>query len=247
MRPRETRDGIEKDDDILLVLHEALGFLDHHLRDLDVPIGRLVERRADHFAAHVPLHVRDFFGPLVDEEYDEMHFRMILVHGGGDFLEQNRLPRARRRDDQSALSLADRRDEIHDAHADVAVLGLQPKPAVGIARAKIVEGDALLGELRLVIVDRLHLEEREIALPFLRWTHLTRDSVSRAQIESFRTRQLLQRVPRDHLCLVESALRLLARIQGNGDHRDRAAEERPNRHRLFQLGNRLRQHAPQNR
>ena len=70
---------------------------------------------------------------------------------------------------------------------------------------------------------------------------------SRAKIESFRTRQVLQRIPRDHLCLVESALCLLAGMQGNGNDPDRAGEECPNGHRLFQLGNRLGQHASQNR
>ena len=64
---------------------------------------------------------------------------------------------------------------------------------------------------------------------------------SRRQFKPFRTRQSLQRGSCDHLRLVESALRLLARMQGNGDDRDHA-----NGHRLFQVGNRLRQHAPQN-
>ena len=53
---------------------------------------------------------------------------------------------------------------------------------------------------------------------------------------------------RNHLRLVESALRLLALVQGNGNHLDRPRprrEDRPSGHRLFQLGNRLCQHAPQ--
>src|SRR5713101_882736 len=69
---------------------------------------------------------------------------------------------------------------------------------------------------------------------------------SRAQIKPFRTRQLLKRSSCNHLCLIESALCLLARMQGNGDDRDRPTEDGPYRHRLLQVGNRLRQHAPQN-
>ena len=64
---------------------------------------------------------------------------------------------------------------------------------------------------------------------------------SRQQIKPFRARQLLQRASCYHFSLVESALRLLARMQGNRNHRDP-----PNRHRLFQVGNRLCHHAPQN-
>ena len=60
---------------------------------------------------------------------------------------------------------------------------------------------------------------------------------SRQQIKSLRTRQLPQRASRDHLSLVESALRLLAPMQRDGNHRDHS-----NRHRLFQVGNRLCQH-----
>ncbi len=65
---------------------------------------------------------------------------------------------------------------------------------------------------------------------------------SRAEIKSLRTRQSPDRAPRDHFRLVEPALRLLIRMQGNGNHRDP-----PHRHCLFQPGNRLCQHLPQHR
>ncbi len=64
---------------------------------------------------------------------------------------------------------------------------------------------------------------------------------SRSQFEPLRARQLFQRGPRNRLRLIESALRLLALIERNGNHRDRS-----HGHSLFHAGNRLRQHAPQN-
>jgi hypothetical protein len=47
---REARDRVEQDDDVLLVLDQALGLLDHHLGDLHVALRRLVERRRDDLA-----------------------------------------------------------------------------------------------------------------------------------------------------------------------------------------------------
>ena len=41
--PRQTGDGVEQDDHVLLVLDQALGLLDHHLGDLYVTGSRLVE------------------------------------------------------------------------------------------------------------------------------------------------------------------------------------------------------------
>ena len=72
----------------------------------------------DNFAADAAFHVRHLFGPLVDEQHDEVHFGMILGHRLGDVLKQNGLAGARRRDDQAALSLADGREQIHDARGE---------------------------------------------------------------------------------------------------------------------------------
>jgi hypothetical protein len=61
------------------------------------------------------------------------------------------------------------------------------------------------------------------------------------QIESLRTGQLLQCGPGNHLRLVESALGLLALVQGHGNH-----QNFPTGHHLFQIGNDFRQHMAEN-
>ena len=66
----EAGDGVQEDDDVALVLDKALGFFEHHFRDLNVALRRLVERRADDLTLYGALHVRDFFRTLVDEEHD---------------------------------------------------------------------------------------------------------------------------------------------------------------------------------
>ena len=83
----------------------------------------------------------------------------------------------------AALSLADRRDQIHHPHGQVAVLALEPDPCVGVARPEVVERDPVLRLFRLVAVDRLDLEQREVALPLLRRPHLSHDRVAGAEIE----------------------------------------------------------------
>ena len=139
VRARETRDRVQQNHDVLAALDEPLGLLDHHVRDGDVARRFFVERRRDHFGVDVGDRVRHFFRPLVDQQNDERDFGMILDDRIGDLLEENRLAGARRRHDQTALAFADRRDEIHDAHADVAVLRLEMQATLRIARTQVVE------------------------------------------------------------------------------------------------------------
>ena len=120
----ETRDGVEQDDDVALVLDEALGLLDDHLGDLDVTRGGLVEGRRDHFTLHRPLHVGDLFGALVDEQNDEDDLGVVRGDGVRDRLHQHGLAGARRSDDETALALADGAEEVHDAAADALAHGL---------------------------------------------------------------------------------------------------------------------------
>ena len=121
----QTRERIEQDHHVALVLHQALGLFQHHFRHLNVPLRRLVEGRADHFALHGALHVRDFFRALVDQQHDQRDFRMIGGDGIGDGLQHHGLAGARRSDDQSALALADGAEHVQHAAGEVFLGGLQ--------------------------------------------------------------------------------------------------------------------------
>ena len=105
---RQTRDGVQQDDHVALVLDQALGLFDHHFRHLNVARRGFIEGRADHLALHGALHVRDFFRTLVNQQNDQHNFGMIGGDGVGDVLQQHRLAGARRSDDQTALAFADR-------------------------------------------------------------------------------------------------------------------------------------------
>ena len=97
------------------MLDEALRLFDHHLGHLNMPRGRLVEGRGHDLSAHRALHVSHLLGPLIDEKHDEVAFRMIAGDRLGDVLQQHRLTRARGRDDEGALALADRRHDVDQA------------------------------------------------------------------------------------------------------------------------------------
>ena len=138
----EPRDRIEQDHHVAAVLDETLRLLDHHFRDLHMAHGRLVEGRGDDLAVHRALHVGDFLGPLVDEQHDEIALGMIGRDRLRDILQQHRLAGARRRHDQRALPLADRRDQIDDARRQILagrILDLELEPLIGIERRQIVE------------------------------------------------------------------------------------------------------------
>ena len=99
VRAAQTRDRIEENHDVLAVLDQPLGFLDHHVRHLHVPVGRFVERRGDHFDVrplHVFFHVGHLFRPLVDEQHDEVDLGVILDDGVGELLHQDGLTGFRR-------------------------------------------------------------------------------------------------------------------------------------------------------
>src|SRR3546814_4236655 len=80
---------------------------------LHVALGRLVEGRAHHLALHRAVHIRDLLRALVDEQHDEKYLRVVLGDRLRDVLQDHGLAGARRRDDEGALALADRRSEEH--------------------------------------------------------------------------------------------------------------------------------------
>ena len=116
---REARHRVEQDDDVAAGLDLALGDLECHLGDVRVVLGRLVERRADDLALHGTAHVRDFLRPLADERDHEEHVRVVGSDAVRDVLEQDRLAGLRRADDEGALPLADRVDEVDQTLREV--------------------------------------------------------------------------------------------------------------------------------
>ena len=104
-----------------------------------------------------------------------------------DVLQQHGLAGARRRHDQRALALADRRDDVDDARRQILlgrILVLHLQPLVGIERRQVVEVDLVARLVRVFEIDRVDLEQREIALAFFRRADMAFDGVAGAQAEA---------------------------------------------------------------
>ena len=163
---------------------QALGLFDDHFGNLDVAHRRFIEGRGDDLALHRALHVGHFFRPLVDQQHDQIAFGMVGGDGVGDVLQQNGFTCARLRDDQSALAFAERRHQVDDAGRDV--LGgrnlhfhLQPRGRV--KRRQIVEVDLVADLFGIVEIDRVDLEQREIALALFRAADRSFDRIAGLQ------------------------------------------------------------------
>ena len=178
---------VEQDHDVAAVFDQPLGFLDHHLGDLDVTHRRFVEGRGDHLALHRALHVRDFLRTLVDQQHDQIALRMIGRDRVRDVLHQHGLAGARRRHDQRALALADRGDDVDNPCRKVlsgGVFELEPEALIRKQRRQIVEIDLVLRLFRIFEIQRVDLEQREIAFAFLRAADVAFDGVAGAKSEA---------------------------------------------------------------
>ncbi len=182
--PGQAGDGVEQDHHVPLVLHQAAGLLDHHLRHLHVAGGRLVEGRGHHLALHRPLHVGDLLGPLVDEQHDEGGVGVVGGDGVRHVLQQHGLAGARRRDDQAALPLADGGEQVHHAGGHLGRIVLEVEPLGGVERREVVEEDLGLVLLGRLAVDGVHLEQGEVALAVLGLTHRAAHRVAGPQVEA---------------------------------------------------------------
>ena len=104
-----------------------------------------------------------------------------------DVLHQHGLAGARRRHDQRALALADRRDDIDHACRQIlsgGIFQLHAEALIRKQRREVVEVDLVLGLLGILEVQRVDLEQREIALAFLGAADVAFDGVAGAQTEA---------------------------------------------------------------
>src|SRR5262245_10612010 len=132
----------------------------------------LVERGRDHFTLDGPLHVGDLLGALVDQQHNQEYLGMIRRDRLRDVLEEHRLARTRRGDDETALALADRRHEIHHASREVIAGCFESDGRLRIEWREVLEEKLLARLIGCLEIDRLHFDQREVALAFFRWPDL---------------------------------------------------------------------------
>ena len=100
-----------------------------------------------------------------------------------DRLQNHRLAGTRRRDDESSLPLANRRDQIENARSHVG-RHFELDALVGIERREVVEKDLLPRDVGMLEIDRLDFDQREITFAFFRRPNLTGDRVAGVQVEA---------------------------------------------------------------
>ena len=183
--PRQPGDTVEQNDHVPLVLDQSPRFLDHHLRHLHVTSRRLVEGRTDHLALDRTQHIGNFLGALIDQQYDENGLGVVGGNRVGDLLQKHGFAGEGRRHDQPALSLADRREQIENARGHVLLVVLELKAIGWMQGGQILEDRLLLRHFRIIEIDSLYPQQREILLVILRRADLTRNGIPRAQAEAF--------------------------------------------------------------
>src|SRR5512137_623620 len=136
----EPGDRVEQDDDVLASLDEPLGALHGHLGRVDVLLGRPVVGGAADLALHVPAHVGELLGALVDEEDDEVDVGAVGVDRLGDPLQHDGLAGLGRRGDEGAGAEADGGDEVEDAADELVRTGLHDQLLGGVGGGEVREG-----------------------------------------------------------------------------------------------------------
>src|SRR5664280_2157756 len=156
----QSGDRVEQDDDVVAHLDQALCSLDGQLGNRRVVGGRPVEGRGDDLTLDRPLHVGDFLGTLVDQDHHEVGLRVVGRDGVGDRLQDESLARLGRADDQTALTLADRSDEVDQTSRQDVRLGLQTQSLLRVERGELVEVDTAQGLVGRQAVDGIQAHQR---------------------------------------------------------------------------------------
>ena len=150
VRARHAREGVEEDEHVPLLEHQALGLLEDLLGHLDVAAVGVVVARGDDLRRLADGHpeIRHLLGALIYQENDDDYFGVVGEHCLGDTLQQHGLPRPRLGDDEPPLAPADRRDQVKRAHGQLGRRGLELQPLVGLDRCEALEARGRGGRRR---------------------------------------------------------------------------------------------------
>ena len=117
---------------MVAVLDYSAGLLHDHFGHLDVPCGLLVERAGDDFdrIGSVAAEIGHFFGPLIDQQHDDVHVRVVFRDRIGDLLEDDGLAGSWWGNDERPLAEPERCDQVDDARLDDVRLGFEDESFV---------------------------------------------------------------------------------------------------------------------
>ena len=145
-------------------------------------------RAAHHLSPKGPFTVRlmsvTSLRSFIDQQDDDVALWMVLDDGVGHFLEQHGFAGPWWGNDESALALTDRRDQIDHPRVQFRRVRFELQAAVGMQWREVVEYHFLRQEIGLVVVDGFDTQEREITLVLLGRTNLTGNNCPGTQSEA---------------------------------------------------------------
>ena len=146
-------DGIQQDKNVPPAFDHAAAALDDEAGEADVGFQVLVVGGGDDLGLDGALEIGDFLRALVNQQDHGVDFGVIGGDGVGDLLEDGRLARARRGDDQPARAFADGRDQVNDARFQQIGRGFQVDLLDGINGGEVLEADGLGVDVKGLVVD----------------------------------------------------------------------------------------------
>src|ERR1700723_2080797 len=108
---------------------------------------------------------------------------MVGCNRVGDVLQEHGLAGSRRRNDQAALPLAKRGEQIHEAGAYILATGFELDPLLRIKRRQIVEENLVARLVGRLEVDGFNLDQREILFALVWGTDLSADSIAGLKVK----------------------------------------------------------------
>ena len=149
----------------------TFGLLEHDVSYAHVALGRLVECRRDNLGLDAALHIGDLLGALVDEQHHQVHIRMIVGNGVGNFLKQSGFTRLGLCHDQAALTLSDGGEKVDDARRKRLLrMARQLEFLLRKQRRKALEGNAVANIFGIETVDFQYFHHRKIFFNIARRT-----------------------------------------------------------------------------
>ncbi len=144
-------------------------------------LGGLIKGRADHLAFDKSAHVGDLFGPLVDQKNHQADLRMIDRDSLSDRLDDRGLSGLRRGDDQAALTLSNRGDQVDDPGGNILWRRLHSDALIREERGQRlkVATSLILRRGGAVAIIALDPEHAPVLFAFLRRANQAIDSVAR--------------------------------------------------------------------
>ena len=167
--------------------NKPTGLFEDHVGDLYMPFCRFVESGGDNLRLYAAAHVGDFLGTLVDQKDDFVNLGMVVGDRIGYRLQEHGLTGLRLGDDQTALSLSDGSEHIHDTAGYVILMAVSEKVEFLVREegSQEVERNTVADIVRSAPVYILDPYQGEVFVTFLRGTDLTGHSISCLQCVLF--------------------------------------------------------------